>query len=403
MFSRRVRQRAVRRVVKGGAVAAIRSLAAGGVKFLALSAAGCSLSLFAAVLPEDRFDALYHSYDGGGVKINGPSVLARKSIGESSSVSANYYVDSITSASIDVVTSASRYDEERTERRLGVDYLHDNVMMNLGYTRSEENDYLANTASFSISQEMFGDLTTVSMGYSRGWDTVGKRGQEDFAEDVARQNYRIGVSQVISKNTLLDIGLETVTDEGFLNNPYRSVRYLDAGSAVGYSFEPEDYPRTRDSNAFSLKAIYYLPYRATVSAGFRYFSDSWGIQADTYEIGYTHPTERRWIFDIKYRLYSQNHADFYSDLFPRQQAQNFLARDKELSTFSSTAIGLGASYELAPGTCSCIDKGTLTLSYDRINFTYDDFRDISRGGVSGDEPFYDFSADVIQFYLSVWY
>jgi hypothetical protein len=393
----------VRRVVKGGAVAAIKSLAAGGVKFLALSAAGCSLSLFAAVLPEDRFDALYHSYDGGGVKINGPSVLARKSIGESSSVSANYYVDSITSASIDVVTSASRYDEERTERRLGVDYLHDNVMMNLGYTRSEENDYLSNTASFSISQEMFGDLTTVSMGYSRGWDTVGKREQEDFAEDVARQNYRIGVSQVMSKNMLLDIGLETVTDEGFLNNPYRSVRYLDAGSAVGYSFEPEAYPRTRDSNAFSLKAIYHLPYRATVSAGFRYFSDSWGIQADTYEIGYTHPTERRWIFDIKYRLYSQNHADFYSDLFPRQQAQNFLARDKELSTFSSTAIGFGASYELAPGTCSCIDKGTLTLSYDRIHFTYDDFRDISRGGVPGDEPFYDFSADVIQFYLSVWY
>ncbi len=382
---------------------AIRTLAAGGIRFLLLSAAGCSLSLLAAVLPEDRFDALYHSYDGGGVRINGPSILARKSIGESSSVSANYYVDSISSASIDVVTSASRYDEERTERSLGVDYLRDNVMMSLGYTRSEENDYLANTASFSISQDMFGDLTTVSMGYSRGWDTVGKRGDEDFAEDTARQNYRIGVSQVVSKNMLLDLSLETVTDEGYLNNPYRSVRYLDPGSALGYSFEPEVYPRTRDSNAFAIKALYYLPYRASFSAGYRYFTDSWGVRADTYEIGYTHPTERRWIFDITYRLYSQNHADFYSDLFPRQQAQNFLARDKELSTFSSTAIGLGASYELAPGTCSCIDKGALTLSYERIHFTYDDFRDISNGGAPGEEPFYDFNADVLQLYLSVWY
>lgn len=364
---------------------------------------GCSLSLLAAVLPEDRFDALYHSYDGGGVKINGPSLLARKSIGESSSVSANYYVDSITSASIDVVTSASRYNEERTERSLGVDYLRDNVTMNLGYTRSEENDYLANTASFTISQDMFGNLTTVSMGYSRGWDTVGKRGQDDFAEDVTRQNYRLGLAQILTKNMVLDLGVETVTDEGFLNNPYRSVRYLDADSAVGYSFEPEAYPSTRDSNAFSIKALYYLPYRASVSAGYRFFTDSWGIRADTYEFGYTHPTEKSWIFDLKYRLYSQNHADFYSDLFPRQQAQNFLARDKELSTFASTSIGFGASYELAPGTCTCIDKGSLTLSYDRIHFTYDDFRDISGGGLPGEEPFYDFNADVVQLYLSVWY
>lgn len=372
-------------------------------RILALAAMGCSLSLLAAVLPEDRFDALYHSYDGGGVQINGPSLLARTGIGDSTSVSANYYVDSITSASIDVVTSASRYNEERTERSLGVDYLRDNVTMSLGYTRSEENDYLANTASFSISQDMFGDLTTVSMGYSRGWDTVGKRGQDDFAEDVTRQNYRLGLAQILTKSLILNLGLETVTDEGFLNNPYRSVRYLDAGSALGYSFEPEVYPRTHDSNAFSVKALYYLPYRASLSAEYRYFSDSWGIRADTYEIGYTHPTEKSWIFDLKYRLYSQNHADFYSDLFPRQQAQNFLARDKELSTFASTSFGFGATYALAPGTCACIDKGSLTLSYDRIHFSYDDFRNIPAGGLPGEEPFYDFTADVVQLYLSVWY
>jgi hypothetical protein len=181
------------------------------------------------------------------------------------------------------------------------------------------------------------------------------------------------------------------------------VLYLDTNSAVGYSFEPEVYPRTHDSNAFSIKSLYYLPYRAAVSAEYRYFTDSWGIRADTYEIGYTHPTEKNWIFDLKYRLYNQNHADFYSDLFPRQQAQNFLARDKELSAFSSRAIGFGASYQLAPGSCSCIDKGSLTLSYDRIHFMYDDFRDISQGGLPGDEPLYDFTADVVQFYLSVWY
>ena len=36
----------------------------------------CSSALLqASVLPEDRLDVLYHQYEGGGMKINGPSVL----------------------------------------------------------------------------------------------------------------------------------------------------------------------------------------------------------------------------------------------------------------------------------------------------------------------------------------
>ncbi|MDJ0806416.1 MAG: hypothetical protein QNJ78_06230, partial [Gammaproteobacteria bacterium] len=66
-----------------------------------------------AVLPEDRADLMYHVYDGGGVEVTGPSILVRKSVGESVSISGNYYVDSISSASIDVITSASPYQEER--------------------------------------------------------------------------------------------------------------------------------------------------------------------------------------------------------------------------------------------------------------------------------------------------
>ena len=52
-------------------------------------AAGLAAPAHAGVLPEDRADALYFRYDGGGVVINGPSVLLRKSIGEHVSVSAN--------------------------------------------------------------------------------------------------------------------------------------------------------------------------------------------------------------------------------------------------------------------------------------------------------------------------
>ena len=41
----------------------------------------------AAVLPQDRSDVLYHSYQGDGVSIDGPSILLRKKIGNKVSIS----------------------------------------------------------------------------------------------------------------------------------------------------------------------------------------------------------------------------------------------------------------------------------------------------------------------------
>ena len=48
---------------------------------------GFCQAAFAGVLPEDRTDLLYHSFVGGGVEIDGPSILVRKSIGSKPSES----------------------------------------------------------------------------------------------------------------------------------------------------------------------------------------------------------------------------------------------------------------------------------------------------------------------------
>ena len=44
---------------------------------------------------------------------------------------------------------------------------------------------------------MFGDLTTVSLGFTRGWDEV-RRGDDTFVEPVDRRTYRVGVSQILT-------------------------------------------------------------------------------------------------------------------------------------------------------------------------------------------------------------
>lgn len=356
----------------------------------------------AAVLPAERGDILYHSYDGGGAKIDGPSILVRKNFGESVSIGLNHYVDNVTSASIDVLVSASEYTEKREENTLSLDYLRQKTTMSMGYTRSVESDYEATTLSLGISQDMFGDLTTVTMGFALGDNSVGQNGNDDFDEASKVRSYRVSLSQILTRNLVMAFALETITDEGYLNNPYRSVRYRDGGSPIGYSFQQEVYPGTRTSNAIAVRANYFLEQRAALHGGYRVFSDSWGIDASTIELGYTLPYGDDWVFEASLRLYRQSDAEFYSDLFPFQDAQNFLARDKELSKFSSTTLGLGASWEFGNAWTE-IERGSLNLNLDLIQFDYDNFTDLTETGPLGEEPLYSFDATVIRAFASVWF
>lgn len=361
-------------------------------------------SVAAMVLPEDRTDTMYHRYSGGGVTIDGPSVLVRAGDEKRFSGWANYYIDTVSSASIDVVTQGSPYEETRKETSVGLDYLHANTIMSLAYSNSNEDDYQANSGHFDVVQSMFGDLTTVSLGYSYAKDTVEQNEQPDFSEDVTRQNYRVGLSQILTKSLVFDLAYEAITDEGFLNNPYRSVRYADSSTPVGYSFEAERYPNTRTSHAVSGAMMYYLPYRASIRGQYRFFTDSWGINSNTVELLYTHPFKAGWTLDLGYRYYDQTGADFYSDLFPRQNAQNFLARDKELSEFTDHTIGVGLTWDFLRRGWGVLSKGSFTVKYNRIFFDYSDFRDIrEQAAAPGDEPLYNFAASVWQAYLSVWY
>ncbi|OAN90481.1 MULTISPECIES: DUF3570 domain-containing protein [Marinobacter] len=359
----------------------------------------------AATLPVDNVDVLYHRYDGGGMVIDGPSVLVRKGIGSSVSFSGQYYVDSVSAASVDVLATASPYEEERNEYTFGVDYLHDKSILSLGFTNSTENDYEANTVYFSVSQEFFGGMSTVTMGYASGWDEVGRVGNDSFSEEADRRNYQLGLSQVVTRNSLVGLDLEVVTDEGFLQNPYRQNRYIDPNDSTGFLYQPERYPETRTSTSVAMRALYYLPYRASIRGEYRYFSDTWGINAHTVELGYVHGLNQHWTLEGSIRYYSQSEADFYSDLFPFENSQTHLARDKELSSLSGTTLAVGAVYEWKQTSLPGIDRLQFSLLVDWLNFEYDNFRDVTAAGdfLPGEEPLYSFDAYVTRASLILEY
>jgi hypothetical protein len=371
----------------------------------------------AGVLAEDRADVLYHRYSGDSVTIQGPSVLVRKKIGENFAVNANYYMDFVTSASIDVRLSASEYKEERKQKSLGFEYLRGKSTYSAGFIDSKESDYVADTAFFSVSQDMFGDLTTVTMGYKRGWNDVfrnvknadgSKTRDPTFADQVDTRGYSLGLTQILTRDLISSLNLEVITDEGYLNSPYRLVRYFSSDEPRGFALQPEIYPRTHTSTATAVRLKYYLPYRAAVEGNYRYFTDTWGVQSSTLDLVYTHPAYRRWVFDGRVRFYTQTAADFYSDIFQRRDFSNFMARDKELASYKSYTVGVGASYEFNIPWAPWAQKNTLNARIDHITIDYDDFRDATaanpgNGVLAGQEPLFKLNANVFQLFLSVWF
>src|SRR5271154_2139262 len=75
-------------------------------------------STSADVLPDDRADLFYSKYSGGGMDITGESVLVRKKITEDFALEANYFVDKVSGASIDVLSQASQIKDERKQKTL---------------------------------------------------------------------------------------------------------------------------------------------------------------------------------------------------------------------------------------------------------------------------------------------
>lgn len=334
-------------------------------------------------LPPDTAEALFHSYNGGGVKANGPALLVRKNIADKVSLSGLYYVDSVSNASIDVVTTASPFRERRTEYGFSADYVYRDSKITLGTSSSSEPDYKAGSVSLDVSQEMFGNMTTVNLGFTRGSDTVGKHNAPEFSDYAKHWQYRLGITQILTPRWLASANFEALADDGYLGSPYRVARVF--GAAV-----PERNPRTRSARALQFRVIGDLGSRDSVHGSYRYFYDTWEIKAHTVELGYSRYFGESFLVDGNLRYYTQGHALFYSDNATTETT--YISRNRQLSSFNS--IGLGGrvtySWKKVPGQYEIKLNGALEY----VRFKFNDFTDVRTGEL------YAFNASVLQLFVT---
>ncbi len=333
-------------------------------------------------IPEDSAEAMFHYYNGGGVIADGPALLVRKSLADNFSMSAEYYVDSVSNASIDVITTASKFKETRTEYDIGFDYVYRDSKITFATTDSREPDYVAKSNSLDIAQETFGGLTTVNIGFTRGEDDVYKHKDPGFQEYASHWIYRFGVSQVLTPHWLASLNAEVVSDDGFLASPYRVARVF--GAAV-----PENDPTTRSSRAVDARLVGDLGHHDAFHVELRHFWDNWDIKANNIEVGYSRYFGDDWMADASLRYYKQSKALFYFDNATTET--QYISRNRQLSDFDDIGIGTKVTYTLKKDAGYTVK---LNAAYQLIDYKYNDFTDLLTGNL------YSYKANLVQLYVS---
>lgn len=337
----------------------------------------------AAELPEDRADLMLHSFDGGGVEAWGPALLVRKNLLNKVSLFGTYYADIVSNASIDVVTTASPYDETRHEYGFGADYAVRDSLITVAGSYSTEPDYIATAFNVDVATDIFSGMTTVGLGYTYGSDDVGKVG-EGFFDNAKHWRYRLGVSQILTPRWVANANFEVVSDDGYLGSPYRTA--LVFGAAV-----PERMPRTRTSRSVQLRLIGEVAPGWSVRGEYRYFWDTWEISAHTFGLGAAHRFGEKWLVDAYARSYRQEGALFYSDNATSETL--YVTRNRQLSTYNSLTFGTKVTYELmrASGRYELLLSGA--LEYWKTD--YSDFTDLRTGSL------YSYNATVAQVFVTL--
>ena len=308
----------------------------------------------------------------------------RKSVADRFSLTGSYYLDAVSNASIDVVTTASKYKETRHEFGLAGDYVYRDSRITLGGSTSHEPDYTANRFSLDISQEVFGGMTTVTLGFTRGDDKVE---QEGLAR-VLRQRPALAVParREPDPHAALDHELQR---RGALRRRLprqpvprgAGVRRRRAGAQPAHPLGPRADAAPEGRPRLARRAA--APTTATTGTPGRSRATPWSSATAA-------TSRRRWLADAYVRYYTQDKALFYSD---NAQSETPTSRATASSAPSTTPRS-------APRSRGCGSKEPgkyeikLNGAYEFVHFKFKDFTDLR----TGDK--YAHSASILQLYVT---
>lgn len=277
--------------------------------------------------------------------------------------------DILTSASSEVRTYASKgqITDLRNEYQVNYETQIPDGTLSLGLVTSDEKDYSSRAISAGGTREFFTKNTVVGFGFSSGQDKIMATGNSSFLEHMQNQSYSISLSQILSKNALIQFLYDFRVENGFIASPYRKAKLI-TGTTI--SALDENHPRTRNRHAVGVKYNVYRPdWKSSLATSYRIYQDSWGVMSHTLEERITREYGRKFEIALSLRFYIQSKAKFYQDYY-RGDPGVFYSGNNTLATYMSYGAGLRPAWNIT-------EKMNLAL---KLEYFAQNFKDATDAG-----------------------
>lgn len=342
-----------------------------------------------------------------------PAVYASRDINDDERISLRLVVDSLTGASpngahastvaqtFTTPSGKSSYTTGAGETPLDSTFLDTRVAFGAdweiaidrvsritwGGNLSKEFDYTSLGASATYARDFYDRNTTLTAGLALNNDVIDAVGgipsplqpMVDLGSSLNREgsddsktitDFLFGVTQVISRQTLIQFNYSFGQTDGYQNDPYKLVTVIDPATGLpatgsGSSFFDtattgnlpyiyESRPETRDRNILFFKAVHHFD-EDVINFSYRYYDDDWDVTSHTFDLRYRYELDEGYL-QPHIRYYQQDAAEFYThnlelgaDVDPTSGAVNagFVSNDYRLA--ESETVTLGLKYGLPLG------------------------------------------------------
>jgi hypothetical protein len=260
----------------------------------------------------------------------------------------------------------------------------------VGVYGSFESDYTSLGVNGALSRDLFQRNTTITVRGSHFADSVSPMGgapvpfaempaptpgehddkaaleddDEGSSESKGVTDVGLGVTQILTRRTLLALNYTNTRVTGYQTDPYTLLSVVDAdgrpvaGVGTPELFRYESRPDSRAKRVAAAELIQNLG-RDILTLSYRYYDDDWGITSRTTEVSYRLNFKPDHYLQPNLRWYHQSAADFYRRYLMQGDAlPDYASADYRLGDMRAVSTGLKYGTKLKNG-----NDLTLRLEY----------------------------------------
>ncbi len=280
------------------------------------------------------------------ISVNAYSVSALVPVAGKWSIGTTYTSDSVSGASPTYHSSGlTTMKDLRRAVDIQLSRYFSRGSVSLGASYSKETDYISRGFNVQGSLSTEDKNTTLTLGGSVNNDSINPVTQPGVEEKKQVAAGLIGVTRVLTPQDIVQINFGYSRGTGYYSDPYKvnDNRPGDRSAVTALARWNHHF----DDNGTD----------GTVHLSYRYYSDTFGIRASTFDAEYVQPLYKGWTVTPLLRLYTQSEADFYVSAGSAETADPtqptppptdsiYYSEDQRLSAYGAITYGLKVSKQI---------------------------------------------------------